>query len=393
MKKMILFATLGTLGVSCTRPTAEYPVQVQSNGTAMSEIEEPPKVMSGLIEYARIRLYGHNLGHGLTGLYGDLPRADGQEFTLGSASFSYPPDSSFSNISSLLNKGSVAEDTCQTLIGPRSYAGSVEYVDVGDKLTLSADGLSAALPRDPVIYPRPAGESWYIGYGSKLNPSLIDYDKGLDNWRSGASLSIAFPGGLPPQYATVGAIPYPLEGDAAMTLPDDLVDVQVNGEAVRAPQHGEEDDLVRFAGPWTEAMEITWTPADSAQSLTISLRNVGKNPEGEGACSCDEDCGSGFSCTEEKCFGDDGSSGQQLGELVCTVADDGSFSISPEDVAQLKKQTESEGWSGSILVISRITEGEITIPDILTFNGKRMETEPVRTRAIDAIYTRLEKAE
>lgn len=393
MKKTILLTALVGLGSSCTRPTAEYPVQVQSNGTSMSEIETPPKEMSGVIEYARIQLHGHNLGHGLTGLYGDMPRADGQEFVLGNASFAYPPDSSFSNISSLLNRGPAAVDSCQTIIGPRANAGSVEYVDVGDKITLSGNGIAAELPRDPVIYPRPAGEAWYVGYGAKLMPSLIDYDGGLDNWGTSASLSIAFPGGLPPDYATVGAIPYPLASDATMALPADINDIQINGEAVRAPIHGEEDDLVRFAGPWSEALEITWAADNASEPLTISIRNLGRNPEGEGECSCDEDCGEGFSCTEGQCFGADGSSAHQLGELVCTVADDGSFTISPEDVAQLKKQTELESWVGSILIISRITEGELEIPDILTFNGKRMKTEPVRTRAIDAVYTRLEKAE
>ena len=39
-------------------------------------------------------------------------------------------------------------------MGSRSEAGSVEYVDVGDKVTLSAADVFAQLARDPVIYPR-----------------------------------------------------------------------------------------------------------------------------------------------------------------------------------------------------------------------------------------------
>jgi hypothetical protein len=385
---MRIFFTLIIL-IGCTRPTAEYPVQVHSNGTSLADIEKAPTPMGGLIEYARLRLYGSNLGQGLTGLYGDIPRADGQEFLLGAASFAYPPHASFDNVSTLLNSGSTTEDNCQTIIGPRSYPGSTEYIDVGDQVRLSADGVQAILARDPVIYPRPAGESWFVGYGSTLTPSLIDYEAGLDNWKSGTTLDISFPGGLPPQYATVGAIPYPLI-NASMTLPTQLSDVMVNGEAVRAPQHGEEDDPVRFAGPWAEAMEITWTPSDPPQPLTIAIRTVGSVSEGD--CSCDEDCGSGFSCQEAECFGDDGSSSEQLGELLCTVTDDGTFSISPADVEQLQNNTK-EKLAGSILIVSRITEGEITTPDVLSFNGKRIENGTVRTRAIDAIYTRLEIAQ
>lgn len=383
----ILFTMIALIG--CTRPTSDYPVQVHSNGTSLNDIEEAPSPMGGLIEYARLRLYGSNLGQGLTGLYGDLPRADGQEFLLGTASFAYPPHSSFDNVSTLLNSGSTTQDNCQTIIGPRSYAGSTEYIDVGDQVLLSADGIEARLARDPVIYPRPAGESWYVGYGAQLTPSLIGYEAGLDSWKSGVTLDVSFAGGLPPQYATVGAIPYPLE-NASMTLPTELSDVKVNGEVVRAPKHGEDDDPVRFSGPWTEAMEITWTPSDPPQQLTIAIRNVGS--ASEGACSCDDDCGSGFSCQDSECFGDDGSSGEQLGELLCTVADDGSFSISPADVEQLQNNTKVD-WAGSILIVSRITEGEITTPDVLTFNGKRIENGLVRTRAIDAIYTRVEIAQ
>jgi len=371
----------------CTRPTTDYPVQVHSDGTALQDIQSPPTAMGGLVEYSRLRLFGSNLGLGLTGLYGDRPRADGDQFVLGTASFAYPPDPSYDNVSALVTLGPAIVDSCQAVFGSRTSPGSVEYVDVGDSVRLLGETLDVRLPRDPVIYPRPAGEAWYVEYGAQLEPVLIDYLYGKDNWLSEASLVVSFPGGLPPQYATVGAIPYPLL-DGSMILPSDILDLNVQGEAVRPPVHGEEDDPVRFAGPWNEPMEIIWTPAASPQNLTIAIRAVASTPEG--ICICDDDCGAGFSCVDSACLGDDGSSAKQLGELVCTVADDGAFTLSPEDVKTFASQLNDAEWEGSILVVSRITQGTVTVADVLTFNGKRIATGSVRTRAIDSIYTRLE---
>jgi hypothetical protein len=371
----------------CTRPTADYPVQVHADGTSLEDIQSSPTAMGGLIEYSRTRLFGSNLGLGMTGLYGDQPRADGDQFILGTASFSYPADPSYDNVSALVTLGPPKVDSCHIVMGPRSSPGSVEYVDVGDTVRLKGGSLDVRLARDPVIYPRPAGKAWYVEYGAKLEPVLTDYSNGNDNWRSEATLSVTFPGGLPPQYATVGAIPFPLQ-DGSMTLPPDILDLTVQGEIVRAPLHGEEDDPVRFAGPWASPMELTWTAADSPQNLTIAIRAVASIPEGN--CICDDDCGAGFSCVESTCFGDDGSSAKQLGELVCTVADDGSFTLSPDDVKSFASQLNDADWAGSILVVSRINQGTITVPDVLTFNGKRISTGTIRTRAIDSIYTRLE---
>jgi hypothetical protein len=372
------------VSTGCNRPTSQYDVGLYGAGASLEDLGGAPIPMGGYIEYARIRLFGTNLGHGITGLYGDQPRADGTAFVTGTAAFAYPADSSFDNVSLLVTPGpqrTKGKDRCVFFPGQRSYPGSVEYVDVGDQVLLSGEDLSFRLPRDPVIYPRPAGEAWYVEYGSQLAPVLNGYEPGADNWRSGASLGVSFPGGLPPQYATVGAIPYPLS-DGTMELPPDILDLQIGGEEVKAPS----GDL-RFHGPWEEAMELSWTPSDEGAPLTISLRALGYGEEGP--CDCSEDCGPGFFCEDGACLGEDGASWNQLGELVCTVEDDGSFSLAPSEAQVLVDQAGSD-WAGSILVASRSTEGQLQVPDVLTFNGKRISNGPVRTRGIDAIFTRVE---
>ena len=53
------------------------------------------------------------------------------------------------------------------------------------------------------------------------------------------------------------------------------------------------------------------------------------------------------------------------------------------------------GWmlvlaTGAVLIISRINNDTIEVEDVLTWNGRRVGISPVRTRAIDAVVTRLE---
>ena len=103
------------------------------------------------------------------------PHQYGTSLVLGNASFAYPAHASFDRTSNLVTPGPVAaadRDRCMTFVGGRSYPGSMEYIDVGDHISLSNDTVQVTLDRDPVFYPRPAGESWYVGYGASLMPVL-----------------------------------------------------------------------------------------------------------------------------------------------------------------------------------------------------------------------------
>jgi hypothetical protein len=173
----------------------------------------------------------------------------------------------------------------------------------------------------------------------------------------------------------------------------------VAGRRVRAPTHGYDargvfvgddvEDDVRSPGPWTRPVRITWTPSEEGTPLTIAVRFLGALQEG--TCGCDADCEAGFVCGEdEMCRSTEGVLGQPLGEVICTVHDDGAFSLRPEHLEGLERWVSDEDRQGAVLMVGRITEGTITVPDAMTFNGKRTPLTPVRTRATDLVITRLE---
>ncbi|MDP6931798.1 MAG: hypothetical protein QGG40_02735 [Myxococcota bacterium] len=391
---------LGLL-TGCIRPSDTYEVDLYGAGTELDAVLPAPEPMGGVIEYTRMRLWGTNLGHGLSGLYGDAPRADGTGFTIANAYFGYPRDPGFDRNSSFLTRGPDAdsgEDACVTRTVTTGYFGFSEYVDVGDHIALTAeDGARIVLERDPSVHPRPAGASWYSSYGGTLRPDIQDHDHLDPTWRSDETWNFSFPGTVMPPESTMGAIPYPLT-DAQLQAPPSIDDLAVGGETVRAPHHYYDDkgewvgydvfDDVRYAGPWTEAMDVTWTPSEEGTPLTLSIRYLGVGEEY--ACSCSADCDDGFSCIDGSCYGDDGAGWVVLGELTCTVADDGKFTFRPSHLETLDGWVSPGDIAGAVLAAARITEGTAEVEDALTFNGKRVPLSPVRTRLTDLLYTRLE---
>jgi hypothetical protein len=382
--------------VACERPSNDYAVRLHGAGTQLSDIEASPTEMGGRIEVARTRLWGSNLGYGMTGLYGDSPRADGMDFVVGSAVFGYPATSVFDRVSAFLSPGPFTNDTCVVRGPPRTDAGPTEYVDVGDRVRLSTPGQTQiSLERDPPVHPRPAGESWSVSYGSQLLPVIQGHPDLPDTWTSGASWSVTFPGTLVPQEATLGAIPYPLT-EGLMHLPAVLEGVAVGGVPVRAPKHGYardgtwtgEDDDVRFAGPFVEPMSVNWTPSRSSGDVTMVVRLHGFGREE--ACSCAADCGAGFSCQQGACMGEDGAGWVVLAEVACTAADDGEFIIQPEEFAGVWATVDWPDIAGATLLVARSNASTLFVPDVLTWNGKRVGISPVRVRASDILVTRLD---
>ena len=78
--------------------------------------------------------------------------------------------------------------------------------------------------------------------------------------------------------------------------------------------------------------------------------------------------------------------------MACTAADDGEFTVEPADLAGVWSQLDWADVAGATLSVARISESIATVPDILTWNGKRIGTgsNEIRLRATDVIVTRLE---
>jgi len=380
---------------ACDRPTDDYEVRLHGEGTRLQDIQTPASPMSGRVEVARFRLWGTNIGYGLTGVFGDAPRADGMSFVMGSAHFGYPAVTAYDRTSAFLGSGPTTSDTC-VVRGPPQDVGPTEYVDVGDRVRFSSPlGTHVVLERDPPAHPRPSGESWYVGYGQQLLPDIQGHPDLPSTWDAGATWSVTFPGTIVPAESTVGAIPYPLS-DGTIQIPDPVQGVAINGGTVRPPNHGYsrlgewtgEDDDVRFTGPFVEPMSVTWTPSASQGAVTLVVRLLGKASEGE--CDCAADCGDGFACESGACVAVDGAGSNVLAELACHAEDDGEFVIAPEELAGVWTMVSWDDIRGATLSIARMNENQVVIQDVLSWNGKRVGTEPVRVRAMDVLVTRLE---
>ncbi len=391
----------------CWRETSDYPVRLYGQGTALDEILPAPEPMGGAIEVVHARLWGTNLG--LSWLGGaDQPRQDGADVVYSTATFGWPADGAYDRATALVRAGPPVppnEDGCYTLVEPGALAGNSESVDVGDRVRLAGPGGAVLqLERDPSAHPRPAGESWYVGYGGRLQAAVSGHAHLPTTWAPG-EWSVDFPGSIAPPEATFGVIPRPATGPIA--APEPVADLLIEGVAVRAPHHGydengdwiseDAEDDVRFPSPYREAgLALTWTPAAEPAPLTVSLRLLVSGVEG--ACDCAVGCGPGFTCETEAgavtgdCVANEGSSWLVVGELVCTVADDGAFTLGPDQLETLGLWVpwDPEWVQGAVLMVGRTVEGTMTVPDVLTANGRRVEITPVRTRASDVIVTRLE---
>jgi hypothetical protein len=399
--KLSAFA-LVILATGCVRPSDSYEVALYGDGTPIDDILPEPEPMGGVIEYARLRIWGSNLGLGLVGPYSDQPRADGTSLVTGAAMFGYPADRAFDRNSTILSPGPPAgpnEDACIVRFDLGLSPGVSEYVDVGDRVAFTAaDGTEIPLHRDPPRFPDPAGAAWYVGYGGLLGAVIQDHALLPDTWRNSQTMSVGFPGGFPPETSTVGAIPMPLT-TATVRFPEEVADLLIDDTPLRPPHHGYNDagvwvgddaeDPVRFKGPWRSPLSLAWTPGESGESLTVVVRILGIG--GEGDCSCAEDCGAGFSCDNwGTCVPDEGSGWVSLGEVACTVADDGEFSLTPEHMAPLLDAV--PGWerAGAAMAVGRINEATVDVPDVRTAAGRRVTITPVRTRISDLTWTRLE---
>lgn len=379
---MSAFFMMFWLIVGCIRPTGEYEVKLYNGGTALDEILPPGEPMGGQIEVARYRMHGSNLGLGHTALFGDTPTVDGLAFVVGFADFGTPNNAGYDRQSSFFAPGARdvgLQDVCVTRIDADGYPAVSEYVDVGDAITLTAsDGDVLRLPRDPSSHPRPAGESFYASWGGQLMPALTDHPFHPDTWRSDSVWGLSFPGTIVPPESSMGSVPYPLSG-GTIRFPPDVSGLTLDDVPVRAPHHDYDDDglytgerdEVRFPGPFERPVHLGWAPSATGEPLTVALRYLGAG---------DPDALEG-----------DGS--VVLGELVCTVPDDGSFVLEPDALELLNLAVRPGDVEGAVLFVGRMVEDTIAVPDVLSRDGLRIPFGPVRTRTLDLVVTRLDLPE
>ena len=366
--------------LSCSRPSAIYEVGVFGEGSTITDVQSPPQEKSGIVEFGSYRIFGSELGLGFTGMYADIPDSSGTAFVMGQGVFAYPPDESFDRISTMITTGPTKLDSCMKIISPRVEPSSVEYVDVGDSILLQSEDILVSLPREPKTYPRPAGESWFVGYGYELLPRLENYSHKSDTWsEEPQEIQLSFKGGLPPKEATVGAIPFPFQ--STIQLPESLKELTINDQNI-------DEFATTFVVEEDGDISLNWNPASESSPLTISIRALG---EGEpiGNCTCNDDCGVGMICSEKSCYVEKGATDDQKGELVCTLKDDGDFLLESKVIQDFQNAL-GKDTLGYLLVISRMKTGNLDVPDVYSHNGKKIPSSKVRWRTMDNILTRLE---
>ncbi len=385
----LLVVAATVLVASCIRPTDSYDVSTFGDGTDLGDVLSSPEPRAGRVELVRYRLWGPYMGLGITGLFGDEDYIDGSEFIVTNGEFGTPPDPLWDHYSPFLSPGPElppGEDACITRVFAPASSANAEWVNVGDRVSLTGDDFAVHLERDPASLVRPAGESWFVGYGGRVLPVIEDNELLADTWRSGAALQLSAPGAIAPPEATFGAVPFPFE--AEVHLPPSLDDVAIDGFTLFKPAF---DDDTRYDGPWEEPIELTWTPSEDASPMTVTLRLVGGAQESQ--CDwCEEDaCPDGTTCDEDGwCIPDHGSGWNVLGEVTCTVADDGECTLSPDDLVELETYWPVDTADGALLFISRIEEDLITVPDVRSWHGDRIPVGDLRFRATDTIVSRLE---
>ena len=69
---------------------------------------------------------------------------------------------------------------------------------------------------------------------------------------------------------------------------------------------------------------------------------------------------------------------------------DTGFVITPEAFAGVWSTVDWADVAGATIAVARMNESTATVPDVLTWNGKRVKSSPVRVRAMDVLVTRLE---
>jgi hypothetical protein len=237
---MLSRLALATLLVGCGRDAANGEYKTPGVGLNPDEIGPSPTPQGGLFEYHHIEFSGAALPLGITGLVsfdavgpGSLSMLPpyvmvyGQGFVLSS---DIPQmDVAFGTFGTPLN----TPDACYTNFEPRAYLNTM--ADVGEAISFVGDGFQYKLDRRPGMYAENNQQNlfpFYTQIAAKRSTPLTAPVAAADgetfniedrqvirhaNWKHGAKVEVSFPGGIPPQDASVSSVPMPLKAEGADT--------------------------------------------------------------------------------------------------------------------------------------------------------------------------------
>lgn len=226
--------------VGCGRDAADEDYKTPGVGLNPDEIGPSPTPQGGLIEYHYIDFSGAALPLGLTGLVsfdavgpGSLSMLPpygmvyGQGFVLSS---DIPQmDVAFGTFGAPLK----TPDSCYTNFEPRAYLNTM--ADVGGSISFTGADFQYSIERRPGMYAENNQENlfpYYSGLAAHRAEPLTGLTAPPDggtfgdaerrvirpaNWRHGGKVEISFPGGIPPEDASVSSIPMPLNAKGAST--------------------------------------------------------------------------------------------------------------------------------------------------------------------------------
>ena len=280
MKKYTLLLVLS----ACGRETTPSDVQLAGAGLNPEEIGPQTQGYGGLIEYDWIDFAGAQIPLAIAGLASYSPVGpDINDFDAPYAvvyGLGFLMEQDLEQPDALLGTFAApppAAGTCQTVYEPFSFVNNV--VDAGDALTFSnADGtVGASFDRTPGVYPpdRSSVFTYYFGLEGYRPASMTRRLVGEDaadprsmteeiirpaNFGFGETVTLSFPGGVPPLGVTAGSIPLPLAaagGDPSLTLPNSPVGVMMSWSG---PRYDEDGVMVADSGAQSACLQYAPNP-------------------------------------------------------------------------------------------------------------------------------------
>lgn len=252
--------------VACAPDYTDAPVKMVGVGYDPESIGPAPTPYGGVIEYSHVTFAGGGLSLALLqlgsfdevgpSLAGAPPPYDA---VYGSAFLFDSRISGAESLGSLTASPPEAEETCYTTFEASGPIGSFTTVDVGNKIQLWNEERTAGLlmDRSPGDYPANAQDVfvYYMGvdayqaqplYGRVPGASNLPSDMTSvllkpSNFPFGQTMTLSFPGALPPAEAPISSIPLPsgaVGTDPQITLPSALGGVQMEWTGPRYDAYG-----------------------------------------------------------------------------------------------------------------------------------------------------------
>jgi len=300
MTRLTVLALLGLTTAGCGRDSANGTYKTPGVGLNPDEIGPTPIDQGGLIEYHYIDFAGAALPLGLTGLI--------SFDAVGPESLSMlPPYAMIYGtgfvLSSDIPQMDVAFGTfgaplktpgaCYTNYEPSAYLNTM--ADVGLGISFTGDDFEYTLGRRPGVYAKANQQNlfpYYSGLAAYRNApleglvasaeggSFADLERRVirpANWKHGAKVNISFPGGIPPEDASVSSVPMPLAaggGDTSHYLPGQPDGVMMSWDGPLYDADGNEVGTGEVRRCLTFA-DTDFTPSSAEDCLERNLPDPG----------------------------------------------------------------------------------------------------------------------